>query len=60
MRLQTNQELLENKIKQINLKHNAEMFTTRIKGGFAAEQKIRELKKRIDKAKVVKKKLKKE
>lgn len=38
MRLQTNQELLENKIKQMNLKDNAEMFTTRIKGGKALVQ----------------------
>ena len=47
MRLQTDQEFQQNEIKKLNLKYNVEMFSTRIRGGkaFAAEQKIRELKK---------------
>ena len=49
MRLQTDQEFQQNEIKKINLKYNIEMFSSRIRGGkaFAAEQKIRELKKVI-------------
>ena len=53
MRLQTDQEFQQNEIKKINLKYNVEMFSSRIRGGkaFAAEQKIRELKKVIFKTK---------
>ena len=53
MRLQTDQEFQQNEIKKLNLKYNVEMFSTRIRGGkaFAAEQKIRELKKIIVKTK---------
>ena len=53
MRLQTDQEFQQNEIKKMNLKYNVEMFSTRIRGGkaFAAEQKIRELKKIIFKTK---------
>ena len=53
MRLQTDQEFQQNEIKKLNLKYNVEMFSTRIRGGkaFAAEQKIRELKKVIFKTK---------
>ena len=53
MRLQTDQEFQQNEIKKLNLKYNVEMFSTRIRGGkaFAAEQKIRELKKIILKTK---------
>ena len=53
MRLQTDQEFQQNEIKKLNLKYNVEMFSTRIRGGkaFAAEQKIRELKKIIFKTK---------
>ena len=53
MRLQTDQEFQQNEIKKINLKYNVEMFSTRVRGGkaFAAEQKIRELKKVIFKTK---------
>ena len=49
MRLQTDQEFQQNEIKKLNLKYNVEMFSTQIRGGkaFAAEQKIRELKKVI-------------
>ena len=53
MRLQTDQEFQQNEIKKLNLKYNVEMFSTPIRGGkaFAAEQKIRELKKIIFKTK---------
>ena len=53
MRLQTDQEFQQNEIKKINLKYNVEMFSSRLRGGkaFAAEQKIRELKKVIFKTK---------
>ena len=53
MRLQTDQEFQQNEIKKINAKYNVEMFSSRIRGGkaFAAEQKIRELKKVIFKTK---------
>ena len=55
MRLQTDQEFQQNEIKKLNVKYNVEMFSTRIRGGkaFAAEQKIRELKKIIFKTKNV-------
>ena len=55
MRLQTDQEFQQNEIKKLNLKYNVEMFSSRIRGGkaFAAEQKIRELKKIIFKTKNV-------
>ena len=53
MRLQTDQEFQQNEIKKLNRKYNVEMFSTRLRGGkaFAAEQKIRELKKVIFKTK---------
>ena len=53
MRLQTDQEFQQNEIKKLNLKYNVEIFSTKIRGGkaFAAEQKIRELKKVIFKTK---------
>ena len=53
MRLQADQEFQQNEIKKINLKYNVEMFSSRLRGGkaFAAEQKIRELKKVIFKTK---------
>ena len=53
MRLQTDQEFQQNEIKKLNLKYNVEMFSTQRRGGkaFAAEQKIRELKKVIFKTK---------
>ena len=55
MRLQTDQEFQQNEIKKLNVKYNVEMFSSRIRGGkaFAAEQKIRELKKIIFKTKNV-------
>ena len=44
MRLQTDQEFQQNKIKKLNQKYNVEMLSTKLTGGkaFAAEQKIRE------------------
>ena len=53
MRLQTDQEFQQNEIKKINQKYNVEMFSSHIRGGkaFAAEQKIRELKKVLFKTK---------
>ena len=53
VRVQTDMEFQQNEIKKLNLKYNVEMFSTRLRGGkaFAAEQKIRELKKVIFKTK---------
>ena len=53
LRVQTDKEFQQNEIKKLNLKYNVEMFSTRLRGGkaFAAEQKIRELKKVIFKTK---------
>ena len=47
MRLQTDLEFNQNKIKELNKKFDPDMFHTRLRGGkaFSAEQKIRELKK---------------
>ena len=51
MRLQVDNEFQQVKIKDLNDKNNAEMFTTSVRGGkaFAAEQKNREFKRRIAK-----------
>ena len=55
MRLQTDNEFQQVKIKDLNHKYNVTMFTTNVRGGkaFAAEQKIREFKKRISKVKTI-------
>ena len=47
MRLQTDLEFQQNKIKRLNSKYNVEMFSSKTRGrkAFAAEQKIRDLKK---------------
>ena len=47
MRLQTDQEFKQRNIEELNKKFNVEIYSTHLKGGkaFAAEQKIRELKK---------------
>ena len=47
MRLQTDLEFNQNKIKELNKKFDVDMFHTRLHGGkaFVAEQKIRDLKK---------------
>ena len=49
MRLQTDRKLNQNEIKNLNKKINIQMFSTNVRGekDFAAEQKIRELKKII-------------
>ena len=49
MRLQTDLEFKQKKIFDLNKKYNVEMFSTAVRGGkvFAAEQKLRELKKRV-------------
>ena len=49
IKLQTNQEFLQNEIKDLILKHETEMFTTPLRGrkAFVAVQNIRELKKRL-------------
>ena len=49
MRLQTDQEFKQRKIFKLNKKFNVEMYSTNLRGGkaFAAEQKIRELKKTL-------------
>ena len=51
IRLQVDQEFQQLQIKDLNKKNNVEMFSTSLRGGkaFAAERKIRELKKRIAK-----------
>ena len=49
MRLQTDLEFKQKKIFALNKKYNVDMFSTAVRGGkaFAAEQKLRELKKRL-------------
>ena len=49
MKLQVDQEFQQLRIKSLNKEHNLEMFSTSLRGrkGFAVEQKIRELKKRV-------------
>ena len=58
MRLQVDQEFQKNNIKELNKIYNIEMFSTKIQWGkaFAAEQKIRELKRRISKLRLIKSK----
>ena len=58
MRLQTDLEIQQNEIKNLNKKYNVEMFSVRVTGGkaFAAEQKIREFKKLLLKIKAIYKK----
>ena len=50
-RLQTDQEFKEKKIFEPNKKYSVDMFPTMVRGGktFAAEQKLRELKKALEK-----------
>ena len=49
VRLQVDKEFQQLKIKDLNNKFNVEMYSTSLRGGkaFAAEQKIRELKKQV-------------
>lgn len=58
MRLQTDLEFQQNNIKRLHKKYNVDMFSTRLPGkkAFAAEQKIRELKKLLLKSKSLNKK----
>ena len=53
MRLQTNLEFQQSKIKKLNKKYNVEMFSSKTRSGkaFAAEQKIREFKTLLFKSK---------
>ena len=57
MRLQTDQEFKQRKIFKLNKKFNVEMYSPNLRGGkaFAAEQKIRELKKTLLRSKHVEK-----
>ena len=61
MRLQVDLEFQQNKIKELNKKHNIQMFTTKNRGGkaYVAEQKIREFKKILFRIKKSHKRLKK-
>ena len=56
MRLQLDNEFQQVKIKDLNDQNNLEIFTTSVRGGkaFVAEQKIREIKRRISKLKAQK------
>ena len=49
MKIQTGQEFKQRKIFDLNKKYNIGLFSTAVRGGktFAAEQKLKELKKRI-------------
>lgn len=60
IKLQTNQEFLQNEIKNLILKHEIEMFTTPLRGrkAFVTVQNIRELKKGSRKLRLLKKDLK--
>ena len=53
MRIQTDLKFQQREIIKLNKKYNVLMFNTKIRGGkaFAAEQKIRELKKLLLKSK---------
>ena len=57
-RLQTDPEFKQNEIFELNKKYNVEMFSTAIGGGkaFAAEKKLRKLKKRIFRLKALERK----
>ena len=57
MRLQTDQEFKQRNIEHLNKKFNIEIYSTHSRGGkaFAAEQKIRELKKLLLRSKRIKK-----
>ena len=57
IRLQTDQEFKQKKIFDLNKKFNVDMFPTAVKAGnaFAAEQKLRELNKRISRLKAMEK-----
>ena len=58
-KLETDQEFKERKVNEIKNEYNMDMLLTAVTGGkaFAAEQKLRELKKRIFRFKALKKKV---
>ena len=60
-RLQTDQEFKQKKIFALNKNFNVDMFLTAVRGGkaFVAEQKLRELKKRVFRLKAMGKRLSK-
>ena len=60
IKLQVDQEFEQLKIKDLNKEHNVKMFSASLRGGkaFTAEQKIRELKKRVARLSVQRKLLK--
>ena len=60
MRLQTDKEFDQNKMKKLNKKFHVEMHQTNLRGGkaFAAEQKIREFKNFLQRIKQIEKKRK--
>ena len=60
-RLHTDQEFKQKKIFELNKKYNVDIFSTVVRGGkaFPAEQKLKELKKRIFRLKAFKKKISK-
>ena len=57
MRLQADKEFHQTKIKKLNKEYDVEMYCTKLRGGkaFAAEQKIRELKKLLLRSKRIQK-----
>ena len=57
MRLQKDQEFQQTNIKKLNKEYDVDMYSTKLRGGkaFAAEQKIRELKRLLLKSKRMKK-----
>ena len=57
MRLQTDREFQQTNIKKLNKQFDVDMYSTHVRGGkaFAAEQKIRELKKLLLRSKRIKK-----
>ena len=59
MKIQADQEFAQNKTKILNKKNNIHIFNSKVRGGktFAAEQKIREIKKLLFKSKALDKKL---
>ena len=59
MRIQTDQEFEQNKIKKLNKKYTVQMFSTKIRGGktFAPKQKTMEFTKLLCKSKAIERRL---
>lgn len=59
MRMQTDQESEQSKIKKLSKKYTVQMFSTKIRGGkaFAPKQKIMEFKKLLCKSKAIERRL---